>query len=106
MEVRWGRRVSKTGSLRLAADDEECDEIRAEYEALHEDGFAAEWRDELLHLLTEFRGAIFHPPDGSLQPGRFVRRPARLAAAEGVAFREHERVASLDELEAEQIVRR
>jgi glycine/D-amino acid oxidase-like deaminating enzyme len=99
-----GESFRRTGSLRLAADDEERDEIRAEYDALHEDGFAAEWRDELPHLRPEFRGAIFHPSDGSLQPGRFVRRLAQLAAAEGVAFREHERVASLDELEAEQIV--
>ena len=37
-------------------------------------------------------------------PGRFVRRLAELAAAEGVAFREHQHVASLDELDAEQIV--
>jgi glycine/D-amino acid oxidase-like deaminating enzyme len=71
---------------------------------LREDGFAAQWRDELPHLRPEFRGAIFHPPDGSLQPGRFVRRLAEQAAAEGVAFKEHHRVASLDELDTEQIV--
>jgi glycine/D-amino acid oxidase-like deaminating enzyme len=104
LELVAGESFRRTGSLRLAADDEERGEIRDEYEALHEDGFAAEWRDELPHLRPEFRGAIFHPPDGSLQPGRFVRRLAKLAAAEGVAFREHERVPSLDELEAEQIV--
>jgi len=104
LELVAGESFRRTGSLRLAADDEERGEIRDEYEALHEDGFAAEWRDELPHLRPEFRGAIFHPPDGSLQPGRFVRRLAKLAAAEGVAFREHERVSSLDELEAEQIV--
>ncbi|MDX6407617.1 MAG: gamma-glutamylputrescine oxidase [Gaiellaceae bacterium] len=99
-----GDAFRRTGSLRLAADDEEREEIRLEYEALREDGFAAEWRDELTHLRPEFRGAIFHPPDGSLQPGRFVRGLARLAASEGVAFEEHHRVASLDELDAAQIV--
>ena len=104
LEAAAGDAFRRTGSLRLAADDEERDDIRLEYEALHEDGFAAEWRDELAHLRPEFRGAIFHPPDGSLQPGRFVRRLAELAAAEGVAFREHQHVASLDELDAEQIV--
>jgi gamma-glutamylputrescine oxidase len=104
LEVVAGEAFRCTGSLRLAADDEERDEIRLEYEALHEDGFAAEWRDELTHLRPEFHGAIFHPADGSLQPGRFVRQLAGLAAAEGVAFREHQRVASLDELDAEQIV--
>jgi gamma-glutamylputrescine oxidase len=99
-----GAAFRRTGSLRLAADDEECEDIRLEYEALHEDGFAAEWRDELTHLRPEFRGAIFHPTDGSLQPGRFVRHLAALAAAEGVGFQEHQHVASLDELDAEQVV--
>ena len=36
-----------TGSLRLAADEEERDELRAEYDALRDGGFSAEWRDEL-----------------------------------------------------------
>jgi glycine/D-amino acid oxidase-like deaminating enzyme len=104
LETVAGDAFRRTGSLRLAADDEERDDIRLEYEALHEDGFTAEWRDELTHLRPEFKGAIFHPPDGSLQPGRLVRHLAELAAAEGVAFQEHRRVASLDELDAEQIV--
>jgi glycine/D-amino acid oxidase-like deaminating enzyme len=99
-----GDAFRRTGSLRLAADVEERVEIRAEYEALHEDGFAAEWRDELPDLRPEFRGAIFHPRDGAVQPARFVRRLAALAAEEDVAFAEHARVASLDELNAEQIV--
>ncbi len=93
-----------TGSLRLAADVEEGVEIRAEFEALREDGFAAEWRDELPHLRPDFRGAIFHPRDGAVQPARFVRRLAALAAEEGVEFREHDHVVSLDDLDAEQIV--
>ena len=42
-----GRRLPADGSLRLAADDEERDELEEEYEALRADGFAAEWRDEL-----------------------------------------------------------
>jgi gamma-glutamylputrescine oxidase len=104
LEAVAGDAFRRTGSLRLAADDEERDEIRLEYEALREDGFAAEWRDELSYLRPEFRGAIFHLPDGSLQPGRFVRGLAAQAAVEGVAFREHHRVASLDELDAEQVV--
>jgi len=104
LEAVAGDAFRRTGSLRLAADDEERDEILLEYEALRDDGFAAEWRDELWHLRPEFRGAIFHPHDGSLQPGRFVRGLAAQAAAEGVAFRERHRIASLDELDAEQIV--
>jgi glycine/D-amino acid oxidase-like deaminating enzyme len=104
LEAVAGDDFRRTGSLRLAADDEEREEIRLEYEALREDGFAAEWRDELAHLRPEFRGGIFHPTDGSLQPGRFVRRLAELAAAEGVSFREHHRVAALADLDAEQVV--
>jgi len=104
LESLAGDAFRRTGSLRLAADAEERVEIRAEYEALQEDGFAAEWHDELPHLRPDFRGAIFHPQDGTAQPARFVRRLAALAAAEGVEFREHDRVAALDELDGEQIV--
>jgi gamma-glutamylputrescine oxidase len=99
-----GNAFRRTGSLRLAADVEERVEIRAEYEALQEDGFAAEWRDDFPHLRPDFRGAIFHPHDGSVQPALLVQRLANRAADAGVAFEEHHRVASLDELEAEQVV--
>lgn len=104
LEAVAGEALRRTGSLRLAADVEERVEIQAEYEALREDGFAAEWRDELMHLRPDFRGAIFHPGDGSLQPAQFVRTLARHAAAEGVDFRPGQRVDSLDDLEAEQVV--
>ena len=41
--------------------------LRAEYEALREDGIAAEWVDGLpAPLEATFRGAILHPGDGSL----------------------------------------
>jgi gamma-glutamylputrescine oxidase len=103
LESAAGDAFRRTGSLRLAADVEERVEIRAEYEALREDGFAAEWRDELPYLRPDFRGAIFHPVDGSLQPARFVRRLAAEAAEEGVELRTH-RVESLNELDAEHIV--
>jgi glycine/D-amino acid oxidase-like deaminating enzyme len=100
-----GDAFERTGSLRLAADDEERDELRAEYELLREDGFEAEWRDELaapLHPL--FAAAIFHPVDAALQPARWVRRLAGLAAAAGAEIREQSRVASLDELDATHVV--
>src|SRR5206468_2220094 len=42
-----GDAFRRTGSLRLAADSSERDELEVEYDALCEDGFAAEWRDEL-----------------------------------------------------------
>ena len=75
-----GDAFRRTGSLRLAGDDER-DELRAEYEALREDGFAAEWRDDLPEPLAgRFPGALFHPDDAVLQPARLVRR---LAARRG-----------------------
>ena len=94
-----------TGSLRLASDADEAVGLHAEYEALHDDGFAAEWRPELGgRLAGRFEGALFHPTDGSLHPARWVRRLAARAAAAGAEIREHDRVASLDELDAEQVV--
>jgi gamma-glutamylputrescine oxidase len=100
-----GDAFSRTGSLRLAADHEERPEMEAEYEALREDGFAAEWRDELPAPLTgRYDGAIFHPTDGSLQPARWVRRLAGLAAGSGAELRQGQKVASLAELESDQVV--
>jgi glycine/D-amino acid oxidase-like deaminating enzyme len=97
-----GDACRRTGSLRLADDDEERDELAVEYEALRADGFAAEWVDE--PLAGRFRAAIFHPVDAALQPARWVRRLAVLAAEAGAEIREHERVQSLEHLDAEQVL--
>jgi glycine/D-amino acid oxidase-like deaminating enzyme len=99
-----GDAFRRTGSLRLAGDDER-DELVAEYEALREDGFGAEWRDELPPPLAgRFPAALFHPADAVLQPARLVRRLALAAAEAGVEIREHHRVENLDALEAETIL--
>ncbi len=64
-----------------------------------------EWRDELSAPLADrYPAAIFHPPDGVLQPARLVRRIAARAAAAGVEIHEHTRVESLDQTEAETVV--
>jgi gamma-glutamylputrescine oxidase len=105
LEQLAGDAFRRTGSLRLAADAAERKELEAEYEALREDGFAVEWRDELPETLAgRFEGAIFHPPDGSLQPARWVRRLAARAVGAGAELREHERVESLEALDADQVV--
>jgi gamma-glutamylputrescine oxidase len=96
--------LRRTGSLRLAADEEERGQLLSEYEALREDGFEAEWRDDLPPQLESFHGAIFHPGDASIQPAQFVRRLAGLAAGAGAEFREGSLVESLDELDAAQVV--
>ena len=99
-----GDAFRRTGSLRLAGEDER-DELRAEYEALREDGFAAEWRDELPEPLAgRFPGALFHPDDAVLQPARLVRWLAVGAAEAGVEIREHDRVEDVDALAAETVV--
>jgi gamma-glutamylputrescine oxidase len=105
LEALAGDAFRRTGSLRLAADPDERAELEAEYEALREDGFGAEWRDELPEPLRgRFEGAIFHPPDGSLQPARWVRRLAARAVEAGAELGEHQCVESLDELEADHVV--
>ena len=105
LEELGGDAFRRTGSLRLAADDEERAEIRAEFEALREDGFACDWRDELPPLLSpHFRGAIYHVGDGAVQPARLVRRLAGAIAEAGAEIRTDARVESLDELDAEHVV--
>ena len=100
-----GDAFRRTGSLQLAADEAERDEIRTEYEALVADGFGAEWRHELPPILRKhFCGAIFHLGDGVVQPARLVRRIAAAAAEAGAEFRTGARVESLDDLRAERIV--
>ena len=94
-----------TGSLRLAADDEERYELRDEYEALRGAGFVAEWREQLpAPLAGRYPAALFHPRDGVLQPARLVRGLARRAAAAGVEIHEHTRVRSREETGADRVV--
>ena len=104
MEELAGDALRRVGSLRLADDDELAD-LRAEYDALREDGLDAEWIEELPAPLDgAYRAAIRHPGDGSLQPARWVRRLAARAVAAGVEFLEESRVESLDDLDAEHVV--
>ncbi len=94
-----------TGSLRIAADDEERSELEEEHAALRADGFTVEWRESLPAPLAErYPAAIFHPPDGVLQPARLVRRIAALAVAAGVEIHEHTRIESVEETGGETVV--
>lgn len=100
METLAGDALRRPGSYRLACDDEERENIRAEYEALRDDGFEADWLDEF----PRFHGAIAHHGDGTIQPARFVRRLASRAAEAGVDFREHDPVEDIDALDAERVL--
>ncbi len=102
LESLAGDAFRRTGSLRLAADEEERDELRVEYELLRADGFEAEWVEE--PLAGRFRSAIFHPGDAALQPARWVRRLAVMAADAGVEIREHSKVDSVDDLDGAQVL--
>ena len=105
LESLAGDAFRRVGSIRLAADEAEAEELEAEFAALAEDGFAVERRAELAEPLAQrFHGALFHPPDGSLHPARWVRRLAAQAAAAGADIRERDPVASLGALDAERIV--
>jgi glycine/D-amino acid oxidase-like deaminating enzyme len=89
MEQLAGDAFRRVGSLRLAIDGDERDDLRREYDALREDGFAVDWVDELAPPLDRlYAGAIHHPPDGALYPARWVRRLAAHAAAAGADLRE------------------
>ena len=100
-----GDALRRTGSYRLAADEEERDAIRLEYEALREDGIAAEWLDDVPGAAAgKFHGAIAHPRDGAIQPARLVRRLAARAAEAGAEFREHEPVEDVDALDADRVL--
>ena len=85
MDALAGDALRRVGSFRLADDASECDELRREYEALLEDGFAAQWLDPLPEPVRSlFVGGFVHPADGALDPARWVRRLAGRAAAAGV----------------------
>ena len=102
LEAQAGDAFRRTGSLRLAADEDEAAELHGEYELLAEDGFDAEWVDG--PVAGRFPAAMLHPRDAALQPARCVRRLAVQAAEAGVEIREHSRVESLAGVEAEQVL--
>jgi gamma-glutamylputrescine oxidase len=100
-----GDSFRELGSYRLAADEEEREQIRAEYDALRADGFGVEWLDDLPGVLAgRYFGVVAHAAGGSLQPARFVRRLAARAADAGVEFREHDTVADVSALDADRVV--
>src|SRR2546423_12348836 len=107
LEALAGDALSRPGSLRLAADDEELEQLRLEHAALQADGFEAEWRPlETLspRLRRTFLSGIFHPHDGSLQPARLGLRLGARAVEAGVEVCEGTRVESLGRLSAPQVV--
>ena len=100
-----GDALRRTGSYRLAGDEEERADIRLEYEALREDGIEAEWLDDVPGgAAGRFHGAISHHGDAAIQPARFVRRLAALAATAGAEIRTRDRVDDVEALDADRVV--
>ncbi len=65
IESQAGDAFRRVGSLRIAVDEEERDELRSEYQALVAAGFAAEWIDAFEPPLDgRFTAALRHVPDG------------------------------------------
>ena len=93
------------GSLRVAVDAEEREDLRDEIEALWADGLEAEWIDAPDGPLAgRFSAAIRHPTDAALQPARLVRRFAVRASEAGVEFVQGRRVEAPEELDADAVV--
>ena len=104
MERLAGDAFRRVGSLRLAADETERQELHREHTALRADGFAVDWVDDLTAPLDRlYLAAIHHPPDGALQPARWVRRLAAHAAEAGADIRERDRV-TVDDVDADAVV--
>jgi glycine/D-amino acid oxidase-like deaminating enzyme len=100
-----GDALRPLGSLRLAADAEEREDLRDELEALHADGLAADWIDEPAGRLSgRFTAAIYHPTDAAVHPVRLVRRLAGLASDAGAVFVTGRRIADPAELDADTVV--
>jgi gamma-glutamylputrescine oxidase len=105
MQELGGDALRRTGSYRLAADDEDLEGIRLEYEALRGDGLEAEWLDDAPGgAAGRFLGAISRPDGCTIQPARFVRGLAARAAAAGAEIREHDRVEDVEALDAKRVL--
>jgi glycine/D-amino acid oxidase-like deaminating enzyme len=100
-----GDAFRRVGSLRLAADAEEREDLRDEIEGLWADGLDAEWIDTPAGPLAgRFSAAIRHPTDGVLQPARWVRHLAALAVSAGAELVEGRRISDPEELRADTVV--
>lgn len=99
-----GEAFRGVGSLRVANTEDELTAVRAEADALAAGGFPIEWRDpgELPPAAQGWSlGGIYHPGDGALDQGAWIRRLAGLAHEAGAEIAEDTRVTALDDARVE-----
>ena len=81
--------VRRTGTLRIASDDDELADCQAQLAVMREDGLPVEWYEG-----WEGRGLLF-PRDGSFQPLLRCRQLATRAIAAGARLFEHTRAVEM-----------
>jgi glycine/D-amino acid oxidase-like deaminating enzyme len=88
------------GSYTLALSEQEAKALSRSAQALHEDGFPAEYLDdaavERVFPGGGFLAGLFNPGDGEIHPVRFVRGLARVAERKGACIFERTPVTKLD----------
>jgi glycine/D-amino acid oxidase-like deaminating enzyme len=95
-----GEHAARTGSLRVAVDLDEVDDLDLEASLLERAGFSVErlTRAELPDDLgAHFLGGLRFPEDGRSFPAAWVRGLARAAIDAGVQVHEHTPVSAIDD---------
>jgi gamma-glutamylputrescine oxidase len=82
------------GSVRVAHDVEEANQLQLEFDALRADGFAIE-----MHATT-----LFHPTDGAFDPPNWMQALSQHCLKAGVEFFENTRVHDIATLPADHVV--
>jgi glycine/D-amino acid oxidase-like deaminating enzyme len=105
MESLAGDALVRGGSVRLAHGADELARLQSECDALRADGFVVEWVDDLEPPLDRlYAGAIVHPRDGALHPGRWLARLAGAARGAGALLVENAPIALDEALERAETV--
>ncbi|HEU5439923.1 MAG TPA: FAD-binding oxidoreductase [Ktedonobacterales bacterium] len=95
----WQSGFRRAGSLRIAASAAEFATHEASVPLLREDGWQAELvaQDHLPERIRPFyRGGIYYPGDGEIQPARFVAGLAMLASQAGATIHEQSPVTGVE----------
>lgn len=98
-EQGWQSDFRRAGSLRIAASEAEWATYEASMPLLREDGWQAELvtQDRLPERIRRsYRGGIYYPGDGEIQPARFVAGLGVLASQASAALYEESPVTGIE----------